>query len=244
MSHAEPLDILAVFAHPDDAELQCGGALAKAARAGRRVGILDLTRGEAGSTGTPELRAEEAGRAASVLGIHERRNAGLPDAALENTPQARAVIAAHLRALRPRTVVTHWTQGRHPDHRVAAELVYDACFLSGLRNFSPGDHPPHRPRSVVHATAYREDAPRPSFVVDITETLDAKLLALECYRSQFDGVASAGEVFPGGDRPLLEQIRAHAAWAGSLIRVKYGEPFWTRATVELEGLDGVRTPTF
>lgn len=238
------LDVLAVFAHPDDAELLCGASLAKAARAGKRVGILDLTRGEAGSSGSPELRAEEAALASTVLGIVERANAGLPDSALANTGEARAIVAGHLRAMRPRVVVTHWTEGRHPDHRVAAELVYDACFLSGLKNFGPGGVPPHRPTTVVHATAFREDAPRPSFVVDVTETLEVKLEALACYRSQFEGASTAGEVFPGGDRPLAEQIRTHAAWAGSLIRTAYGEPFWTREALELTSLDTLTTRTF
>ena len=239
-----PLDILAIFAHPDDAELQCGGSLAKAARSGTRVGILDLTRGEAGSTGSPELRAEEAAKSSTLLGIAERRNAGLPDARLTNTQETRAAVVGHLRALRPRIVVTHWTEGRHPDHRVAAQLVYDACFLSGLKNFAPGPDPAHRPTSVLHAPAYREDAPRPSFVVDITDTFELKLEALACYASQFSGVASAGEVFPRGDRPLFDQIRAHAAWAGSLIRRPYGEPFWTREAMELTNLDAVTAQTF
>ena len=239
-----PLDVLAVFAHPDDAELLCGGSLAKAARGGGRVGIFDLTRGEAGSAGSPELRAEEAVAASDVLGIVERGNAGLPDSALANTDEARAVVAEHLRLTRPRVVVTHWTQGRHPDHRVAAELVYDACFLAGLKNFAQGAGAPHRPTTLVHATAFREDAPRPSFVVDVSETFETKLEALACYRSQFEGALSAGEVFPGGDRPLAEQIRAQAAWAGSLIRRPYGEPFWTREALELTSLDALATRTF
>ncbi len=238
------LDLLAVVAHPDDAELLCGGALARAARAGRRVGVVDLTRGEAGSAGTPDLRAEEARRAATVLGLAERRNAGLQDAGLTNDASSREEVVRLIRALRPRIVVTHWVRGRHPDHRVAAELVYDACFLSGLRNYAPGDDPPHRPQSLVHATAFREDTPRPTFVVDITDTLEVKLEAVACYGSQFEGVSQAGEVFPGGDRELLDQIRAQAAWAGSLIRRPYGEPFWTREVLELPSVDAVTTSTF
>ena len=218
--------------------------MAKAARQGRRVGVLDLTRGEAGSSGSPELRAEEAARASEVLGIEIRRNAGLPDSGLVNDQTSRSVVVGHLRTLQPRIVVTHGTQGRHPDHRVAAELVYDACFLAGLRNFHPGEHPPHRPATVVHAPAFQEYTGKPTFVVDITDTFETKLEALSCYGSQFEGAVTAGEVFPGGDRPLFDQIRAHAAWAGSLIRRPYGEPFWTRGTVELGSLEDLTTRTF
>jgi bacillithiol biosynthesis deacetylase BshB1 len=239
----EPLDVLAVVAHPDDGELICGGSLIKSADAGQRTGILDLTRGELGSRGTPELRAEEAERAAQILRLAVRRNAGLPDSRLENTPASRAVVAGLLRELRPRVVVTHWLHGRHPDHRAAAELVYDASFLAGLRNYdAPGD--PFRPFKVIHALSFREDPQKPTFVVDITHQMDRKLAAVACYHSQFGEVVQAGEVFPGGDRSLEDQIRAQGARAGSLIRCAYGEPFWTRETVAVPTLGGLSVSTF
>jgi len=238
-----PLDLLAIMAHPDDAELLCGGALLRSAERGERTGIVDLTRGEAGSSGTPELRAEEAAQAAARLRVAIRRNAGLPDAGLCNDLESRTRVAALIRELRPRVVVTHWTEGRHPDHRVAAQLVFDACFLAGLRRFdAPGE--PHRPVKLIHATSFREDAPRPTFVVDITEQMEGKLEALACYPSQFAGRAGMGEVYPGGSRPLPEQVRAHAAHYGSLIRTAYGEPFWTRETVRLDSLTLADVPTF
>lgn len=239
----EPLDVLAIMAHPDDVELLCGGALIKSAERGQRVGAVDLSRGEKGTRGTPELRRREAERAAGVLGLAVRRNAGLPDAGIRNTAEARRTVARILRELRPRAVVTHWTEGRHPDHREAARLVYDACFLSGLTNFdAPGEK--HRPLKVVHATAFREDAPRPTFVVDVSEQVDRKLEALGCYESQFGGLSQAGEVFPGGERPLLEQIRARMAADGSRIRAAYGEPFWCRETMEAETLAAPAVSTF
>ncbi|RMH18838.1 MAG: bacillithiol biosynthesis deacetylase BshB1 [Gemmatimonadetes bacterium] len=238
-----PLDVLAAFAHPDDAELLCGGALIRSADAGERVGVLDLTRGEGGSQGSAELRAREAEAAAEVMGLAVRRNAGLPDAALQNTLEARRVVAGLLRELRPRVVVTHWRDGRHPDHRAAAELVYDACFLAGLRRFdAPGE--PFRPFKVVHAIAFREDAPRPTFLVDVTEQMERRLAALACYASQFDGKSQAGEVFPGGERPLPDQVRAHLAAWGARARVAYAEPFWTREAVRVETLGGVDVSTF
>ena len=239
----EPLDVLAVMAHPDDAELLCAGALIRSADAGERTGVLDLTRGEMGSRGTPELRAKEAEAAAAVMGLAVRRNAGLPDGRLENTLEARVMVATILRRLRPRVVVTHWIHGRHPDHRVTAELVHDACFLAGLKNLdAPGD--PHRPFKLVHATQFREDADPPTFVVDVTEQMDRKLEAIACYASQFSGVAGMGEVYPAGDRPLPDQIRAVAARDGSRIRVAYGEPFRTRETMAADTLGGLAVGTF
>jgi len=239
----EPLDVLAVMAHPDDAELLCGGALLKSARAGQRTGVLDLARGEMGTRGTPELRAREAERAAEILQLSVRRNAGLPDGHLENSLEARRVVAGLIRELRPRVVVTHWKNGRHPDHRVAAALVWDACFLAGLTNFdAPGER--HRPHKVVWATAYREDAHPPTFVVDISEEMEDKLRAIAAYESQFQGLIQAGEVYPGGTRALPDQIRAAAAVAGSRIRVAYGEPFRTRETMAAETLGGLDVTTF
>lgn len=237
------LDVLAVVAHPDDAELLMGGALLRSADRGERTGILDLTAGEAGSRGSAELRRQESERAAEILGLAVRRTAGLPDGALRNEPSAQRTVAAILREFRPRTVVTHWIRGRHPDHREAAALAVDASFLAGLSRLdAPGD--PHRPYKVVHALAFRDDTPSPTFVVDITQQLDRKLEAVACYGSQFEGVSGMGEVPPGGDRPLPEQIRAHAARDGARIRTAYGEPFWTRETLVWESLGTVPTPTF
>ncbi len=238
----DPLDILAIMAHPDDAELLCGGALAKAGARGDRVGILDLTRGEAASAGSVETREQEAARSAEVMGLAVRRNAELRDSGLINDDASRSVVVELIRELRPKVIVTHWREGRHPDHRVAAQLAYDASFLSALKNYdAPGDA--HRTDKVVHCLLFREDAPPPSFVVDITDHLETKMAAVACFESQFSEKTAAGEVFGAGDRPLEDQIRAQCAHHGSRIRCAYGEPFWTRETVALESLssDGVST---
>jgi bacillithiol biosynthesis deacetylase BshB1 len=230
---APPVDLLAIAAHRDDVELLVGGTLAKAAAAGHRVGVLDLTAGEKGTDGSAELRGQEAEAAARVLGLTARRNAGLPDAGLVNTPETRALVAGYVRAFRPRAVILPYMTGRHPDHRVASQLGYDACFLAGLRRFdAPGE--PHRPEKLLYAMTYREDAVKPSFVVDITGFMDVKMEAVRCYASQFDGKTWGGEVFPGGDRPLYDQVRMHAARYGSLIRTAYGEPFYIAETLEVE----------
>ena len=237
------MTVPAIMAHPDDAGLRCGGALARSAAAGERTGIVDLSRGELGSRGTPELRAKEAARAAEILGVAERRNAGLPDGRLENTFQTRRAVVALIRELRPRIVVTHWRDGRHPDHTAAAQLVWDACFMAGLKNFdAPGER--HRPLKLVHATAFREDADPPSFVVDITDHMETKLAAIAAYESQFDGLTQAGEVFGGGNRPLLDQVRAMCAGYVSRIRAGYGEPFRSREALAVETLGGLTVSSF
>jgi len=240
----EPLDVLAIFAHPDDAELVCGGSLLKSAQMGERTGIVDLTRGESASFGSPEIRQQEASRAAEVLGLAVRLNAGLPDAALENTLESRTALIEILRALQPRVVVTHAREGRHRDHRIAAQLVYDACFLSGLKGL-PAEGNAHRPDKLVHAMTFREDVVKPTFVIDISDQMESKLQALTCYESQFvEGIVQSGEVFPAGDRALFDQIQAKCAHHGSFIRVAYGEPFWTRETVEVESLGQLEVATF
>jgi len=239
----DPLDLLAVMAHPDDAELLCGATLIKCASLGRRVGVLDLTAGEMGSTGSVTIRAREAAAAAARMGLAERRCAGLPDAALVNDDRSRHLVAAHLRELRPRVVITHWKVGRHRDHRIASEMVRDACFLSGLRKLDVAGEP-FRPFKVVYATGFREDADPPDFVVDVTDHVDRKLDALARYTSQFEGASQAGEVFPAGDRDVLAQVRAKMAHYGSLIRVRYGEPFRSDETMEVHDLSRMDVSTF
>jgi bacillithiol biosynthesis deacetylase BshB1 len=226
------VDLLAIAAHPDDAELTCGGTLIKAVRQGYRAGIVDLTGGETGTHGSQGLRATEAAKAAEVMGVTERRNAGLPDAGLFNTDATRRVVVGLIRHFRPRVVILPYPIGRHPDHRIASELCRDASYLAGLRNF-PADGAPHRPEKVLYTLAYREDPVKPSFVVDVSDEFETKLAAIRCYASQFDGKMAAGEVFPAGE-DIYENVRMHCARAGSLIRTAYGEPFLTHETVRID----------
>jgi len=239
-----PLDLLAIVAHPDDAELTCGGTLIKAARAGRRTGILDLTAGEMGSRGSPALRAAEAAEANAIMGVATRETLGLPDSGITNTPETRRLLARALRRLQPRIVIAPAPApfGRHPDHRVAAELIRDATFVSGLRKLED-DLAPFRPHKVVHCITYREDYLKPTFVVDISETFEDKLAAIRCYRSQFDDAVQAGEVYPNGE-PLYEIVRHQAAHYGSLIRTRYGEPFYTTETMRVDDLSTLDVSTF
>ena len=236
------LDVLAIMAHPDDVELTCGGTLLASVALGRRVGIVDLTAGETGSRGTVEIRAAEAQEASRILGVSMRENLWLPDAHLVNTPETREAVIRAIRRHRPTIVITHARQGRHPDHIAAAQLVRDASFLAGLKNLVP-DMPAFRPRKVLHATSFREDGIAPSFIVDISNVFEQKLAAIRCYRSQFDGLSQAGEVYPNGE-PLPDVIRHQAAHYGTMIRARYGEPFHTTETLRVSDIAALDVPTF
>lgn len=236
------VDLLAIAAHRDDVELTCGGVLVKHARKGQRTGIVDLTQGEMGTRGSAAIRAAEAAKAAAVMGVAVRRNLELPDAGITNTPETRRRLALMIRELRPRVVIAPAPRGRHPDHRVAAQLIRDACFLAGLTKLDPGT-PPHRPLKVLHAITYREDHVKPTFVADITDEFETKLEAIRCYGSQFDGATWAGEVYPNGE-PLYDLVRHQAAHYGALIRCRYGEPFFTTETMRADDLLALEVSTF
>jgi len=236
------VEILAIAAHRDDIELTCGGTLIKSARQGHSTAIIDLTAGETGTRGSAELRAQEAEAAARIMGVAQRMNLGLPDAGLVNTPETRALLAIAIRKLRPRIVIAPPLQGRHPDHIVAGQLVRDACFIAGLAKIAP-ETPPHRPRKVIHAIAFREDHVKPTFVVDISDVFEDKMRAIRCYASQFDDAIQAGEVYPTGE-PLYDVIRHQSAHYGSLIRTGFGEPFYTTETMRVDDVGALEVATF
>lgn len=232
-----PVDLLAIAAHRDDVELTCGGTLLRAKDQGYRTGILDLTAGEMGTRGSAGVRAEEAAAAGEVLGVTERRNAGLPDAHIANNDETRRIVIEHIRHFAPRIVILPFPIGRHPDHRLASELGRDACFLSGLSRYK-ADGTPHRPHKILYALAYREDPVRPTFVVDVSDQFDRKLQAIKCYASQFDGASAAGEIFPTG-QDLYSLVTVQSAHYGSLIRRPYGEPFHTAETMLVDDVVGL-----
>jgi bacillithiol biosynthesis deacetylase BshB1 len=238
----EPVAILAIAAHRDDVELTCGGTLIGAARRGQRTAIIDLTQGEMGTRGSAALRAEEASRAAEVLGCVARETLGLPDAGIENTPATREKLALAIRRYRPRVVIAPSLEGRHPDHRIAAQLVRDACFVAGLQKIAP-DVPKHRPLKILHCLSYRQDFVRPSFVVDISADFERKMEAVRCYSSQFDEAIQAGEVYPNGE-PLYDVITHYAAYYGTLIRTRYGEPFFTTEMMRVDDIAALEVATF
>jgi bacillithiol biosynthesis deacetylase BshB1 len=236
------VDILAIAAHRDDVELTCGGALIKAAKLGRTTAIVDLTQGEMGSRGTAQTRAAEASRAAEVMGVSARENLNLPDAHLQNDPPTRELVAKAIRRFRPTVVIAPALEGRHPDHWVTGQLVRDACFLAGLAKLAP-ETPKHRPKKVVHVVTFRQDFERPTFVVDISDEFEQKLEAVRCYDSQFEGAVQAGEVYPNGES-LYDVMRHYAAYYGTLIRRRYGEPFHTTETMMVSDLAALDVATF
>ena len=242
MTLPSPVHILAIAAHRDDIELTCGGTLIKAAKLGQRTAILDLTQGEMGTRGSAALRGAEADRAAEVLGVSARVTLGLPDAGIENTPATREAIARVIRRFAPRVVIAPALEGRHPDHRITAQLVRDACFVAGLAKVAP-EVPKHRPHKIVHALTHRQDFARPTFVVDISDEFEQKMSAIRCYASQFDGATQAGEVYPTGE-PLYDVVTHYAATYGALIRTRYGEPFFTTEMMRVDDIGALEVSTF
>ena len=236
------VDILAIGAHPDDIELIAGGTLIRAQQLGRSTAVLDLAAGEMASRGSPDLRAKEAASAAKIMGLTTRENLGFPDSGILNTPETRAKVALVIRRLQPKIVITHSLHGRHPDHPMVAQLVRDACFVAGLKKIEP-TVPAYRPLKVIHALSFREDYQKPTFVVDISESFEKKLQAIASYHSQFGEAVQAGEVYPNGE-PLPDLIRHHAAHYGSLIRCRYGEPFYTTETMRVDDVSTLEVSTF
>jgi N-acetylglucosamine malate deacetylase 1 len=236
------VDLLAIAAHRDDVELTCSGTLIKAAKQGYRTAILDLTEGEMGSRGSVELRASEASRAAELMGVQARENLGLPDAGIVNDLATRERLARAIRRFKPKVVIAPAREGRHPDHHTTAQLVRDACFVGGLAKLAP-DVPKHRPKKLIHCVSFREDFGKPTFVVDISEEFETKMKAIRCYDSQFTGEVQAGEVFPNGE-PLYDIVRHQSAHYGSLIRCRYGEPFYTSETVRIDDIVALEVSSF
>jgi bacillithiol biosynthesis deacetylase BshB1 len=231
----DSFDIVAVCAHPDDAELVMGGTIAREAGRGRRVALVDLTRGESGSRGTPETRAAEAAEAARVLGALHRESLGLPDAKLQVVPEHKDPMVEAIRRLRPRVVLLqHWEQ-RHPDHAAASRIVYDACFLAGLRNYRPDLGAPFRPTKLAYAATMTEaNDLTPSFVVDVTPVWETKMRAIAAFASQF--TPAAGET---GELPLdrfREAVELAGRRHGQRIGVRFGEAFVTREPLAVHDL--------
>jgi bacillithiol biosynthesis deacetylase BshB1 len=214
-------DVLAIAAHRDDVEQTCGGTLLRMASRGLRTAILDLTQGEAGTRGTAEDRAREAADAARLLGAGWRQALDLPDGAVENTLENRLKIVCVLRQLRPRVVILPYWQARHPDHAISAALGYQACFLSGLAKVET-DAPPHRPFKIVYASLYADV--RPSFIVDITNFIEQRHLAIMAYNSQYAKQEAGGELFVP-EEEIRERTLVEARHYGQLAGVRYGEPF-------------------
>lgn len=223
------LDAVFFGAHPDDVELTSAGLAARLATHGHAVGIVDLTRGEAASRGTVEVRANEAQAAAAALGVALRENLSLPDTGIDRRDRGQlTAVVTVLRRHRPRLVVAPFADDAHPDHVEGAHLIARACYLAGLARFdAPGER--HRPARLLHVL-YRSAAP-PHVIVDVSEVWDRRVRALHAHASQLDPALGPPTYLtaPG----FLEEIEARARLWGAQIGVRYGEGYRLRGALGL-----------
>ena len=229
----EPLDVLVVAPHPDDAELGMAGAILQFQAEGLRVGVLDLTDGEPTPHGSIEVRAEETKCATAVLGVAWRGNLGLSNRSLEASLEARRRLAEVFRQTKPRWLFAPYWVDAHPDHVAATELVEAARFWAKLSKSDMAGQPHHPQRIFYYYSVHLKLALDPAFILDITASWERKREALACYESQF--VTGRGDAA----RDFLHQIEVNAQHWGQLIGTEYGEPFATREPLGLERFDGL-----
>ena len=226
------LDILVMAAHPDDAELSCSGTILKHIAAGKKVGIVDFTRGELGTRGTPEIRLQESADATKILGLHARENLGIRDGFFRNDEETQLKLIEVIRKYQPEVVLANALEDRHPDHGKGAQLAIDACFLSGLRQIKTGDLPTWRPTQLYH---YIQDRYlEPDFVVDISAHWDQKESAIRAFKSQFFDPSSTEPASYISSPDFLHFIQARAMEMGHKIGVKYGEGFQSQGPMEVK----------
>jgi bacillithiol biosynthesis deacetylase BshB1 len=225
------LDILVMAAHPDDAELAVAGTIVDAIANGKKVGIVDFTRGELGTRGTPEIRLAESAAASQVLGIHARENLELADGFFQNDRESQLKLIEVIRKYQPDVVLANALEDRHPDHGKGAALAIDACFLSGLRKIETG-LPAWRPKHVYH---YIQDRYlEPDFVIDISAHWEKKEAAIRAFRSQFFDPNSNEPASYISSPDFLDFIEARAQEMGHKIGVKYGEGFQSQSPIQVK----------
>lgn len=239
------LHILAVAVHPDDIELGCSGTLVKHMRKGQHTGILDLTQGELGTRGTPELRLEEAQAAAQIMGVRIRENLGFRDGFFANDEYHQMQLIPYIRKYQPDIVIANALADRHPDHGRAARLISDACFLAGLRRIPTIDdagnlQPAWRPKRIYHLIQDRQLEPQ--FVVDISNEFDVKMQSILAYGSQFHNPDSDEPVTYIATQGFLEQVRCRDMMMGKRIGAQYGEGYICENTPGIADLDALLLP--
>ena len=232
------LDILVMAAHPDDAELAVSGTIAAAIAQGKKVGIVDFTRGELGTRGTPEIRLAESAEASQILGIHARVNLELADGFFQNNQESQLKLIEVIRAFQPEIVLANALEDRHPDHGKGAQLAIDACFLSGLRKIETtreGEKQTEwRPKQLFH---YIQDRYlTPDFVIDISKHWATKEASIRAFRSQFFDPNSTEPASYISSPEFLNFIEARAREMGHKIGVQYGEGFQTQRTIAIQDL--------
>lgn len=236
---AAKVEVLAIGAHPDDVEVGIGGLMFKLAGQGLQTGILDLTRGEMGTRGTPEERAVEAAEAAKVLGVGHRANAGLPDGGVADCEDQRLTVIRWLRLFRPRILLAPFDADRHPDHEAAHHLVRNANYLAGLERIET-DRPPHRASTVYYYRVYGDSTP-PQLIVNISEEFEVKMNALKAYRSQFHNPEYAGTPTYVSSEGFWQSIQTRAAHWGQHIGAAYGETLYALEPIAVDVPPGVES---
>lgn len=233
------LDILVLPVHPDDAELGCAGTILKHVALGKKVGIVDLTRGELGTRGSAEIRAEEAAAAGKILGLTVRDNLGLPDGFFENTREYQLKVVSAIRKYQPEIVITNAYYDRHPDHGRANQLVEDSAFLAGLRKietYADGVlQEAWRPKLVLHFI--QDTYITPDLVIDVTEHWDKKVASVLAFGSQFYNPEWENEPQTYISSPeFLKVVEGRAIEYGKSIGVKYAEGFTSKKILGVESL--------
>ena len=232
------LDILILSAHPDDAELGCGGTILKHVSAGHKVGIVDLTRGELGTRGTPSTRDQEASDSAKILGLTVRENLGLPDGFFQSNKDSQLAVIKALRKFRPSIVIANATYDRHPDHGHGSDLAFESCFLSGLAKIETEDETEKqeawRPSALYHYI--QSQFMEPDFIVDISDNWEKKLEAIRAFKSQFFDPSNKEPETYISNPGFLKMLEARAVELGHAIGVRYGEGFVTRRWIGVKSL--------
>lgn len=225
------LDALVIAPHPDDAELGVGGTIVRLIRAGWKVGILDLTSGEPTPLGSPATRRAETAAASAALGLTWRENLGLPNRSLEPTLAHRRALAEVFRRVRPRLLFAPYWEDAHPDHLAATKLVEDARFWSKLSKSDMAGDPFHPARILYYFSVHLRIVERPSFVLDISDQVDAKLAAMRSYHSQL--LANQAPDRPG----VIDSVIDRNRFWGHFVGVRHAEPFASREPIGLSGLE-------
>ncbi len=232
------IDILAIAAHPDDVELSCAGTLLTHAALGKSIGVVDLTRGELGTRGTPQLRQQEADSASAILKLQVRENLGLPDGFFENRKEYQLAVIAAIRRYQPDIILTNAIRDRHSDHGRAAELVRESCFLSGLVKIETLDkgiaQQAWRPKAVYHFI--QDYYIEPDLVVDISAHWETKVAAIKAFKSQFFDADSTEPITHISKPEFLDFIKARALEFGHRIGTTYGEGFTINRTLGVKNL--------
>lgn len=233
------LDLLVFASHPDDAELGAGGTIAKEVSKGKKVGIVDLTRGELGTRGSAEIRATEAAKAAQILGLSVRENMGFADGFFTNDRQHQMELIRVIRKYRPQIVLANAVEDRHIDHARGSKLVSDACFLSGLARISTEDdkgasQEEWRPKLVYHYIQWKNL--EPDFVVDISGFIEQKKEAIMAYSSQFYNPGSKEPETPISSKNFTDSVIYRARDLGRIVGVEYAEGFTVERHLAVDSL--------